>query len=120
MYRAVSFRPATLRRRFCAIAGLVAIAMLGACATHKVVQAPVVATPAAPPPPPAPHQLSQEAPDFLRLPNMPADKVPVRVGILLPFSSATPTTRLLANSMLKAAQLALFDAGKSDILLMTA
>src|SRR5271166_2826004 len=93
MYRAVSFRPATLRRRFCAIAGLVAIAMLGACATHKVVQAPVVATPAAPPPPPAPHQLSQEAPDFLRLP---------------------------ANSMLKAAQLALFDAGKSDILLMTA
>ncbi len=56
----------------------------------------------------------------MRLPNMPSDKVPVRVGIILPFSSSSPTTRLLASSMMKAAQLALFDANNRDILLMTA
>ncbi len=95
--------------------------MLAGCATQKVAKVPVVApTPVAPPPPPAPHQLTQEEPGFLRLPDMPADHVPVRVGVLLPFTSASPTTKLLANSMMKAAQLALFDAGKSDILLMTA
>lgn len=104
--------------RFSAIAGVVAIAMLAGCVTQKTVQAPVVAAP--PPPPPAPHQLTQEAPEFLRLPNMPADKVPVRVGVLLPFLASSPTTRLLASSLLKAAQLALFDAGNSNILLITA
>ena len=112
-------RFASLRRaRFSAFAGIVAIAMLSGCVTQKVVSTPVAAPP--PPPPPAPHQLSQEAPEFLRLPNMPADKVPVRVGVLLPFSSSSATTRLLANAMLKAAQLALFDADNKDILLMTA
>jgi ABC-type branched-subunit amino acid transport system substrate-binding protein len=92
--------------------------MLSGCATQKPAQTTVVAPP--PPAPPAPHQLTQEAPEFMRLPNMPADKVPVRVGVLLPFSASSPTTRLLASSMLKAAQLALFDSGNHDILLMTA
>src|SRR5215472_9720973 len=113
------FRFASLRSiRFSAIAGAVAIAMLTGCVTQK--PASVAVAPPPPPAPPAPHQLTQEAPEFLRLPNMPADKVPVRVGVLLPFSASSPTTRLLANSMLKAAQLALFDSGNQNILLITA
>ena len=76
----------------------------------------------APPPaaPPAPHQLSAEAPNFFRLPNMPADRTPVRVGVILPFNDASPNNRNLAGAMMKAAELALFDSGNGDILLMTA
>ena len=44
----------------------------------------------------------------------------MRVGIILPFSSGTPATRTLAAAMLKAAELALFDSGNRNILLMTA
>ncbi len=77
----------------------------------------------APPPPPveeppAPNRLSQEAPNFLRLPNLPADATPVRVGVILPLSSTNAATRALAQSMLKAAQLALFDGGNAAIVLM--
>ena len=44
----------------------------------------------------------------------------MRVGVILPFSSTAPATRALAASMMKAAQLAMFDAGNPRILLMTA
>ena len=44
----------------------------------------------------------------------------MRVGVILPFSSASPATRALAGAMLKAAELALFDSGNRNILLMTA
>ena len=37
-------------------------------------------------------------------------RTPVRVGVILPFSSSTPATRTLAAAMMKAAELALFDA----------
>jgi ABC-type branched-subunit amino acid transport system substrate-binding protein len=77
----------------------------------------------APPPPPqaaAPHQLSADDPGFLRLSNMNQDKTPVRVGVILPFSNASPATRSLAGAMLKAAELALYDSGSRDIVLMTA
>lgn len=47
-------------------------------------------------------------------------RVPVRVGVLLPFSNGSSATRGLAQSMLKAAQLALFDAHNPDLLLMSA
>jgi ABC-type branched-subunit amino acid transport system substrate-binding protein len=56
----------------------------------------------------------------MRLPNTPPDATPVRVGIILPFSSTSPATRNLAASMLKAAELALFDGGNRNILLITA
>jgi ABC-type branched-subunit amino acid transport system substrate-binding protein len=75
------------------------------------------------PPPevlPAPHQLTGELPSFFRLPNLAADKVPVRVGIILPFNDAAPNARALANAMMKAAELALYDSGNSNIVLMTA
>jgi ABC-type branched-subunit amino acid transport system substrate-binding protein len=42
------------------------------------------------------------------------------VGIILPFSSSTASTRALAQSMMKAAELAMFDSGAKNILLMTA
>lgn len=61
-----------------------------------------------------------EQPNFLRLPNMAPGMTPVRVGIILPLSSGTPATRTLAAAMLKSAELALFDTGNHNLLLMTA
>ncbi len=75
--------------------------------------------PVAPPPQAAPHQITGEQPGFLRLPNLPAQVAPVRVGIILPFSNGSPATRQLAASMLNAAEMAMFDSGKRDIVLMT-
>jgi branched-chain amino acid transport system substrate-binding protein len=100
--------------RFCAIALAAAIA--------GCVAPPPPAIPAPPPLPPAPvasNPLDRDLPNYLRLPGL-ADGTPVRVGVILPFSASAPGTRALAQSMLKAAQLALFDAGNKSILLMTA
>ena len=118
MIRAASFRPKIRLAHLCAIVGAVAIAGLSAC------------TPPPPPPPlhvvvppPAPvagNPLDQDQPDYLRLPNIPPNATPVRVGILLPLSSASSGTRALATAMLKAAELALFDGGNRNILLITA
>ncbi len=66
------------------------------------------------------HPLTGEQPGFVRLANMPADHTPVRIGILLPFSNGSAATRQLASSMLNAAEMALYDSGKRDLLLMTA
>jgi ABC-type branched-subunit amino acid transport system substrate-binding protein len=83
-------------------------------------------TPAPPPPapvavqPPAPHQLAADQPGFFKLPNLAPDKTPVRVGVILPFSDASANVRALANAMMKAAELALYDSGNHDILLMAA
>ncbi len=65
------------------------------------------------------HALTHDQPGFLRLSNMPADRTPVRVGLLLPFSNGSGATRALAKGMMNAAQLALFDSHDPDILLMT-
>jgi branched-chain amino acid transport system substrate-binding protein len=100
---------------------LVASASLAGC---------VVEPPKPPPPPPqAPvvtgpvtpstHPLTSDQPEFLRLPNT-ASGTPVRVGILLPFSNGSAGTRALAQSMMKAAELALFDAHNQNIILLTA
>ncbi|HUJ03376.1 MAG TPA: ABC transporter substrate-binding protein, partial [Rhizomicrobium sp.] len=70
--------------------------------------------------PPAAHPMTAEEPGFLRLSNMPQNKVPVRVGLLLPFSNGSAATRALAQAMLKSAELALFDSGNPNILLITA
>jgi len=112
-------------RRVCAIAGLVAIAGLGGCVTTPKVTGPVapvkpteVSEPVAPPTVPT-HPLTADQPNFLRLGNMSGSRTPVRVGVLLPFG-AGGSTRALANTMLKAAELAMFDSGSRDIVLMTA
>jgi ABC-type branched-subunit amino acid transport system substrate-binding protein len=99
-------------RRLCAIAACFTI---GACTTASAPPPP----PAVPEPPPAPHQLTTQAPNFLRLPNIAPDAVPVRVGVILPFNNATANVRALANSMLRAAELALYDSGNTNIILMT-
>ncbi len=62
--------------------------------------------------------MSKDLPSFLRLPNIAKDATPVRVGIILPLSSTNAATRALAQSMLKAAQLALFDGGNASMVLM--
>jgi ABC-type branched-subunit amino acid transport system substrate-binding protein len=99
--------------RFCAIAALAAIA---ACQS------------APPPPPPmkpvpqgpvAANPLDRDLPAYLRLPGL-EGATPVRVGVILPFSSSAAPTRALAQSLLKAAELAMFDSGNRSILLMTA
>jgi ABC-type branched-subunit amino acid transport system substrate-binding protein len=100
-------------RRLFAIAACLAI---GACQTGKAPPAP----PPVPEPPPAPHQLTTQAPNFLRLPNIAPDQVPVRVGVILPFNSATTNVRGLAKSLMHAAELALYDSGNTNIVLMTA
>ncbi len=114
---AVSSPIAGLAKRLCAIVGAVSIAVLAGCAAPgpKGLVAPPV-----PPQPPAPHQLSADQPDFLRLPNLAPDKTPLRVGVILPFSNPSAGTRALANAMLKAAELALYDSANHDIVLMTA
>ncbi|HWF65019.1 MAG TPA: penicillin-binding protein activator [Rhizomicrobium sp.] len=117
MIFAAPFRRKTFPTRLCAIAGLAAIAALSACAPPKPPPLPVVV---APPPPPAANPLNREQPNFLRLPNMGPNTTPVRVGIILPFSSGTQATRTLATAMLKSAELALFDSGNRNLLLMTA
>ncbi len=76
--------------------------------------------PVAPEPPPAPHQISAESPQFLKLANIPAGITPVRVGVILPFDNASASVRALAKSMMRAAELALYDAGNRNIILMTA
>jgi branched-chain amino acid transport system substrate-binding protein len=66
------------------------------------------------------HPLSSDQPNFLKLGNMQNGQTPVRVGVLLPFSNGSPGTRALSASMMKSAELALFDAGNPNIVLITA
>src|SRR5689334_13618101 len=103
--------------RLFAIAGAAAIAA-AAC------------QPKLPVPPPLPseaesgtvpmHPLTENRPGYLRLPNTSGERTPVRVGILLPFASTTPSVKALANAMMKSAELSLYDSGNKDIILMTA
>jgi ABC-type branched-subunit amino acid transport system substrate-binding protein len=66
------------------------------------------------------HPLTGDSSAFLRLPNLEPNQTPVRVGVILPLDSGTQATRNLAGAMLKAAELALYDAGNPNIVLMTA
>ncbi|MGH6827502.1 MAG: penicillin-binding protein activator [Rhizomicrobium sp.] len=118
MIGAAAFRPKGLSGRLCAIAAAAAIAALSACAPPKPV--PLQPEVAAPKTPPAGNPMEQDERNFLRLPNLPSGMTPVRVGIILPFSSPTPATRTLATAMLGAAELSLFDSGNRALLLMTA
>lgn len=99
-----------------AIAGAFAIALAG-CAPK---QAPPPPQAPAAPEQPAGHPLSENQPNFLTLPNMAGDHTPVRVGIILPFSSGTPAVKVLTQAMLRAAQMALYESGNHDIVVMTA
>jgi branched-chain amino acid transport system substrate-binding protein len=104
----------------CAILGALSIAGLSGCQIPPSPQPPVAAIPPPPPPKSAPHQLLADEPQFLRLANMEKAKTPLRVGVILPLTSPSAGTRALAGAMLKAAELALYDSGSHDIVLMTA
>ncbi|WP_165793570.1 penicillin-binding protein activator [Hyphococcus luteus] len=54
---------------------------------------------------------------FVRPPHMEGEE-PVRVGLLLPFSAKSEAARRVASSMFDAAQLAVFDAGEKNFLLI--
>jgi ABC-type branched-subunit amino acid transport system substrate-binding protein len=73
-----------------------------------------------PPPPVAGHPLTGNSSSFLTLPNLDPGQTPVRVGVILPLNSGTQANRTLAGAMLKAAELALYDAKNPNIVLMTA
>jgi ABC-type branched-subunit amino acid transport system substrate-binding protein len=59
-----------------------------------------------------------EQPNYYRLRNTSREVVPARVALLLPFSSGNADVRNLADALQKAAELAVFDSGNRDILLM--
>ncbi len=122
---AVSWSRSAVLRPLCAIAAALAIAALAGCTTKPASEGPPAPTAQAAPEETGPitqpnHALSADSPSFLRLSNMPAGRTPVRIGILLPFSNGSAQTRALAQSMLKAAELSLFDAHNPDIVLMSA
>lgn len=108
--------------RFCAIGAVVAIGLLEGC----VSEAPPAPKPPPRLPPPLPpmtmahHPLTGEQSGFLRLSNIPQDQTPVRIGVLLPFSNGSVSTRALASGMVNSAEMALFDSGKHNLLLITA
>lgn len=106
------------RARLFAIAAALAIALSG-CVTRPAQPvgpaAPVVESGTQPT-----HPLTENLPTFLNLPNIPSDHTPVRVGVILPFNSGTPAVKALAAAMLKSAQLAMYDSGNKDIIIMTA
>jgi ABC-type branched-subunit amino acid transport system substrate-binding protein len=107
--------------RFSVIPAFLAIALVAGCQTEEATKAPVaIQAPVQSTGPMAQHPLMGEEPGFLRLGNMNPNRVPVRIGMLLPFSNGSPATRALAGAMMKAAELALFDAGNPDVLLITA
>ena len=104
--------------RLCAIA--LALGIAGCAAPPPPPPPPPPPAVVLPPPPVAGHPLTSDSPAFLKLPNLPPNQTPVRVGVILPLNSGTPATKALAGAMLKAAELALYDGGKSNIVLMTA
>jgi len=103
--------------RVWAIAALVAIGALACgCQTAR-------------PPPPPPHVVApppetrvlpqrSEQPYYYRLRHTAEGHTPVRVAILLPLTSPSAETRALADALEKAAELALFESGNGDIIIM--
>ncbi|HEY1837131.1 MAG TPA: penicillin-binding protein activator [Rhizomicrobium sp.] len=116
-------RPRKFVFRISAILATAAIVTLSGCVTPP---APGPIVPTARPSEvakgttPSAHPLKADQPNFVRLPNIAPGHTPVRVGVLLPFTNGSPATRALASAMLKAAQLALYDAKNPDIILITA
>ncbi|MGD0192453.1 MAG: penicillin-binding protein activator [Rhizomicrobium sp.] len=105
----------------CVIVALVAMAV--SCAKPAPPPVPLPPKPVQPSAPAATiptHPLTGEQPGFVKLGNMSEGRTPIRVGLLLPFSNGSAATRQLAASMMKSAELALFDARNADILIMSA
>jgi branched-chain amino acid transport system substrate-binding protein len=102
-------------------------ALLSALVMGAVLAGCVTAPPEAPPPPPVaeappPEELGppprSERPDYFRLRNTPDNITPVRVAMLLPLTNPQAETRALARALQQAAEMALFDSGNPNIILM--
>ena len=101
-------------------------ALLSVVVMGSVLSACVTAPPPPPPPPmveaPPPEEIGPpprtDQPDFFRLRNTPDNSTPVRVALLLPLSNPQAETRALARALQQAAELALFDSGNPNIILM--
>jgi ABC-type branched-subunit amino acid transport system substrate-binding protein len=122
LYPARPYTATSLRWALRISGGLAILAIASSCvkAPPPPVPVPVVQQPTGPTQARPSHPLTGEQPGFLKLGNMSDDRPPVRVGILLPFTNGSASTRALAASMMKSAELALFDAHNPDILLVTA
>jgi len=68
----------------------------------------------------AAHPLLADQNSFLRLGNLPTGQTPVRIGVLLPFTNGSASTRALATSLMNAAELALFDSRDRNLVLISA
>jgi len=105
------------------IAGFLVLIMAGG-----VLAACVTAPPPPPPPPPLveapppPQDLGppprSDSPNYFRLRGTPEGTTPVRVALLLPFTNPSAETRAIAEALQRAAELALFDSGNPNIILM--
>ena len=108
--------------RLCAIGSILAMGAICGCA--PVPPPKPIAPPSAPrllPTATQPtHPLLGDRTGFLRLGNIDASRTPVRIGVLLPFSSGSASTRSLASSMMKAAAMALYDTKNRDLVLISA
>jgi ABC-type branched-chain amino acid transport systems, periplasmic component len=111
-----SFGRRKLTGRLSRLIAIAACLTIGACTTKPA----AIETPQAAEPPPAPHQVVQESPKFSRLPNTIKEAVPVRVGVILPLEHANAGTRSLAKALMHAAEMAIYDSGNKNIILMTA
>ena len=106
-----------------AIAFICMAGLLAACAgiggndappPRPVVSQPVIATQ----PPPAAVQGVKRDPAMFYTPKQMEGRQLIRVAVLLPFNSSRSDIRALSESLYNAAQLALFEFGNPDILLM--
>lgn len=122
MHRIGGIRPGILHNFRGRVALLIGLAVLAGC-TIGTPPAPRPAAPVARAVPPGTqptHPLLADQGSFLRLGNLAPGRTPVRIGILLPFSNGSSTTRVLAESLLKSAELALFESHNHDLLLLPA
>jgi branched-chain amino acid transport system substrate-binding protein len=113
-------------RRFSAIASFLAIGLFLASCQPPPRPAPPpllsmtapMAPMMAPTPPSPPRPVVMDQPNFYRLRNTPSGEIPARVALLLPLSSPSAENRAVAQALERAAELAIFDAKGSAILLM--
>lgn len=92
-------------------------AALVACDKSAPPPSPVVTAPPVVVAPPPVAEAPRDQDLFLRPPHM-GDLEPVRVAVLLPFKAQQASVREVADALFNAAQLALFEFGNRDVLLI--
>lgn len=103
-------------------AGLAVICLISACSSDGGEGPPIIAQPDRPvvetPPPTREEERDRyDRRGFVKPPHMQSEN-PVRVALLLPFTANSETAQKIASAMFDAAQLAAFDAGDEQFLLI--